>query len=208
MNQYQETKRLLDHSNFYYIITADMNGNYSYVNSKYKKAFGGIHGEIIGQPYHITIHPDDLNICKTVSKLCFENPEQTFPATLRKHDGKGDYIVTQWEYKAMFNDENQPEGIFCLGFDITEFQNNSNKLQSALHSVDQKEIILREIAYNQSHIIRKPVANILGLGLVLENMDIEPNLKSLFNMIIESAQELDQAIKTIVDKANEDNEEL
>ncbi|MEO8794097.1 MAG: PAS domain-containing protein [Daejeonella sp.] len=207
MSQYPETKQLLDHSNFYYIITADMNGNYSYVNNKYKKAFEGIHGEIVGQPHHITIHPDDLSICESVAKLCFENPEKTFPATIRKYDGKGGYIVTQWEYKAMFNKEMQPEGIFCLGFDITEFQNNSSKLESALQSVDEKELILREIAYNQSHIIRKPVANILGLGLVLENMEIDPNLKSLVKMIIESAHELDQSIKIIVDKANDNNED-
>jgi len=199
---YLETKNMFENSNLFYIITTNMEGNYTYINNRYKKVFGEIHGKVVGQPYHITMHPDDSSICESVSKKCFEYPNRVFPATIRKHDGKGGYVFTQWEYKAILNDDQEPAGIFCFGYDITKFQNTSNQLSDALQTLDRQEDILTDIAYNQSHIIRKPVANILGLGLVLENMDMDPSLKSLINMLVESTHELDLAIKDIVDKAN------
>lgn len=199
---YLEVKKLFDKSNLFYIITTNMEGKYSYINSRYRTVFGGIHGEIVGQPYHITMHPNDTLICQSVSEQCFAHPDQVFPATIRKYDGRGGYIITQWEYKAIISDQNKPEGIFCFGYDITAFENTSKQLDHALHALDRQEEVLTDIAYNQSHIIRKPVANILGLGLVLDHMSVEPNVKNLVNLLIESAHELDVAIKNIVDKAN------
>ncbi|WP_026899253.1 PAS domain-containing protein [Daejeonella oryzae] len=202
MNHLTETRQLLENSTLYYIICSNMEGKYSYINNKYKRAFGNIHGEIIGQPYYTTIHPDDTEICHRVSAQCFEFPEKVFPATIRKHDGKGGFVFTQWEYKAMINEQGEPEGIFCLGYDITEFRNNSMVLSESLKTLDEKEVILRDIAFNQSHIIRKPVANILGLGLILQHMEMDPNLRNVISLMLQSAEELDVAIKTIVDKAN------
>ncbi len=203
-NFFLETKNLLEHSNLFYIITANMSGRYSYVNTKYKKVFENDFGELVGQPYAITMHPDDTAICKSVAEKCFRNPEKVFPATIRKHDGKGGYIFTQWEYKAMFKDNGEPEGIFCLGYDITEFQNKNKQLLNALETVDHQQFILKSIAYHQSHNIRRPLANILGLGLVLEHMEIDPNVKNVINLVIQSANELDDAIKQVIDDSTID----
>jgi hypothetical protein len=202
MTHFSETKKLLENSSLFYIICVNMEGKYSYLNNRYKLAFASIHGDILGQPYKITMHPDDTDVCKSVSAKCFQYPDKVFPATIRKHDGKGGYVVTQWEYKAKFNELGEPEGIFCLGYDITEFQNNARLLLSSQETLDHQDGILKEIAFCQSHIVRKPVANILGLGLVLEHMEMEPNLKSVVRLIIESAKELDLAIKSIVDTTN------
>ncbi len=201
MNSFNETKNLFNNSNFFYIITTNMEGKYTYVNNRYKRVFESIHGKIVDQPYHVTIHPDDTEICVKVSAQCFEYPDKVFPATIRKHDGKGGFLVTQWEYKAILDDEGLPAGIFCMGYDITEFQNTSNQLETALQTVGEKESILTRIAYHQSHIIRKPVANILGLGLVLESTPMDNNLQSLISLIVDSARELDVAIKDIADQS-------
>ncbi|MDX5437266.1 MAG: PAS domain-containing protein, partial [Pontibacter sp.] len=121
MTSFQETKELLEHSTFYYIVCTNMEGRYTYVNNCYSSAFEHLHGPMLGQPYETTMHPEDTKVCGAVAAKCFANPSQTFPATIRKHDGNGGYIITQWEYKAMFDEEGRPEGIFCLGHDITAF---------------------------------------------------------------------------------------
>lgn len=41
-------------------------------------------------------------------------------ATLRKHDGKDSFVTTQWEMQAIFNEHQEPYGVFCLGYNITE----------------------------------------------------------------------------------------
>ncbi|UPT71227.1 MAG: PAS domain-containing protein [Flavobacterium sp. JAD_PAG50586_2] len=112
MKHFEETKNLLNNSVLFYIIATGMDGNYSYVNENYSKKFIHINSDFVGQPYYITMHPDDGNTCIEVSAKCFGNPGRLFPATIRKHDGRGGYVYTQWEYKAMFDDQNNPAGLF------------------------------------------------------------------------------------------------
>ena len=200
MNNFTETINLLEHSNFYYVIIAGMDSNYSYVNSHYASAFGHIAKEMVGKPYSITMHPDDTNVCGEVAALCFQNPDRSFPATIRKHDGKGGYIITQWEYRAMFDEQNQPAGVFCMGYDITEHVITNKKLEVANTEIEEKNIVLEQIGWEQSHIIRRPAANIIGLVDILNKMDLDQNTSNICEMLTDSAKQLDEAIISIVRK--------
>lgn len=194
MHSFEETKQLLNNSSIYYLISVDMNSHYAYLNNRYKNVFNEIHGDLVGQHYSKTMHPEDLETCAKVSEQCFQHPDQTFPAIIRKHDGKGGYVFTQWEYKAMFDANNQPAGIFCLGNDITEFMNTSISLKETRKSLKVAQVTLEEIAYIQSHVVRKPIANILGLALLLENMEVDDTVKSIIELINLSTKELDEVI--------------
>lgn len=207
---FAETIHLLDNSSFYYVITTNMEGVYSYVNKNYLNTFADIHGQIVGQPYYITMHPEDTKVCEEVAAKCLKHPTALFPATIRKHDGKGGYIITQWEYQAMFNDDGSPEGIFCLGYDITTFMKERSELQTSQSDLEEtKEILerkkqaLKEVMFDQSHVIRRPVANIIGLIHILQKMEVDQNLKNIVDMLLISTNELDDVIKRIVTKAYE-----
>jgi hypothetical protein len=191
MPDFEETKKLLDDSTMYYLIGVGMDSNYSYVNKRYQKAFNNVHGNLIGQHYSVTIHADDLEVCKSVSELAFNHP------VIRKHDGKGGYVVTKWEYKAVFDDHNVPAGMFCIGHDITELTQNTTELKDTKESLTRTRYSLAQINYIQSHVVRKPIANILGLSVLIETMEVEPELKKMVNMISESAKELDQLIRNM-----------
>ncbi|MDQ7949584.1 MAG: hypothetical protein REI93_12105, partial [Pedobacter sp.] len=93
----------------------------------------------------------------------------------------GGYIATQWDYKAMFDDNNQPAGIFCIGYDITEFMKTTAALS-------QMEFI-------QSHIIRKPIANLLGLIELLKTVKVSPESEQIVQMIDQASIELDNYFK-------------
>lgn len=200
MNTFEETKKLLEHSSFYYIICTNMEGKYSYINQHYSNVFSQIHGEIIGQPYQVTMHPDDVEVCHEVAAKCFTYPDKVFPATIRKHDGKGGFVITQWEYKALIDDENKPAGIFCLGYDVTEYKVKSGMLDNANDEIERKNTILRQIAFNQSHLIRSPLSNILGIVSILEKMEFDQNTKNLVSMLSGSSNNLDNVIREIVGK--------
>lgn len=65
--------------------------------------------------------------------------------------------------------------------------------------------LLKEIAWQQSHRVRSPVANILGLiSLIDENKPDHPENKELLTYIKSEAIVLDQIIKNIVNKTKED----
>jgi len=69
-----------------------------------------------------------------------------------------------------------------------------------IDDVKRKEERLKEIAWHQSHKVRKPLSNILGIVNLLR--DEKNNLKDpdLINMLEESAKELDTVIKETIAK--------
>jgi PAS domain S-box-containing protein len=196
MEQFQEIIKLLENSKIYYIVTTGLDDNYKYVNTNYSESFSYINNQMVGQPYYITMHPDDRNVCIETSVKCFEYPNKSFPAILRKHDGKGGYIVTLWEFWAIFDDNNQPSGIFCLGHNITEFETAKAELK-------EKSIVLEQISWDQSHILRRPVANILGLVNILLLMELDQNMVNICTMLADSANQLDTELQAIVNKRNQ-----
>lgn len=199
---FTQTKELLHNSAYFYVISVNMEGRYSYVNAHYDSVFSKLHGSIINKPYEITMHPDDINICKEVAVKCFAHPNEVFPATIRKHDGKGGYIITQWEYRAMFDKHDNPSGVFCIGYDITQFVLQQNDLSTAKSVIEKKDIALKEIAFIQSHLVRMPLTNILALTDIISKANVDNDIKNVVEMLNESARQLDNRIKSIVDTAN------
>ena len=199
---FSETKELLHNSGYFYVIMVNMEGRYSYVNVHYDSVFSKLHGSILNKPYEITMHPDDTNICKEVSRKCFAHPNEAFPATIRKHDGKGGYIITQWEYRAMFDEQNNPAGVLCIGYDITQFVVQQNDLSNARSTIEKREIALKEIAFIQSHLVRMPLTNILALTDILLKSNVDNDIKNVVLMLNESATQLDNRIRSIVETAN------
>jgi sigma-B regulation protein RsbU (phosphoserine phosphatase) len=67
----------------------------------------------------------------------------------------------------------------------------------------RKTKALLDIAFNQAHLIRAPLANILGLvDLFDENDDIE-NIKHVTKAIKESAIKLDRVVKSLIEKSSQ-----
>ncbi len=203
MENFEETKRLLEHSVLFYIITTGMDGNYTYVNHNYARQFAYISGSFVGQPYHITMHPEDKNTCIAVSVRCFQHPHRMFPATIRKHDGKGGYVYTQWEYRAMLATDGSPAGIFCLGYNITKYVAEGMELDSATAALAKNAAAFERIVFQQSHLIRAPLSNIMGLTNILDLTSMEGEAASICAMLSESAHQLDGVIREIIDTAYE-----
>ncbi|WP_222536978.1 PAS domain-containing protein [Pedobacter polysacchareus] len=183
IQHFQAIKELLGDSRTYYLIAVDMDSKYSYLNMHYTEVFNPIHADLVGKHYAITVHEDDQQICQVVSEKAFMYRESAFPATLRKHDGNGGFIITKWEYKAMFNDHDLPIGIFCVGHDITEFMQVSGKLQ--------------EIKISHSHSIRRYVANLLGLGKLIQEATDLKDVQDTAKMIVQSATDLDKVVREV-----------
>ncbi|WP_428330147.1 hypothetical protein [Mucilaginibacter sp.] len=202
MDRHQQINDFLVNSSFFYTIAIGMDSKYAYVSNNYNKNFDQSNGSLLGKDFSITLHPDDIAICAEVGMKCFEQPGTLLPATLRKHDGKGGFVITQWEMKAYFDSEGQPEGIFCIGYNITEYVDTRSRLDNAKSEIAVKNDQLSEIGFIQSHVIRKPLANIMGLTNVLESMELTINNRHVIEMMISSAKELDGVIREISDKVD------
>lgn len=67
----------------------------------------------------------------------------------------------------------------------------------------QKVNALEDVAFYQSHLVRAPLANILGVISLFDKSRLDKDSLFLMSMLEDSTQQLDEAIRKIVDRANE-----
>jgi PAS domain S-box-containing protein len=85
-------------------------------------------------------------------------------------------------------------GIAVLITDITAIKRASNRIEN-------QNKMLKEIAFLQSHRVRRPLANILGLINLFNQNDMnDPFNKTILDKMLFSTHELDEIIHSIVDK--------
>ncbi|MBR9860544.1 PAS domain S-box protein [bacterium] len=70
--------------------------------------------------------------------------------------------------------------------------------------IDLQNKKLKDIAWTQAHVVRAPLANIMGLVDLLQGSEDAEENKKFIGMIGESAHKLDQAIKDVVMLSTED----
>lgn len=64
---------------------------------------------------------------------------------------------------------------------------------------------LAEIARIQSHELRKPLANIMGLSSIMQNQDTLPKAKELMEKMLQSTKQLDEVVRKIVNNSQADS---
>lgn len=197
MKHYSQVNQLLKDSTFFYTIAIGMDSKYSYVSKNYDRNFEFSNGTLLGRHFSVTLHPEDITICEQVGMQCFSDPGRLFSATLRKHNGSGGFVTTQWEMQALFDEQGQPEGIFCIGYNITEFIDTQSRLASANNQ-------LNDIGFMQSHLVRKPLANIMALADLIQQDLSNQRLNDLCKMLNTSTAELDQVIRNISNMTEEE----
>lgn len=102
---------------------------------------------------------------------------------LKQHDHS--MIWTAWEID--FSDGEYQ----LLGFDLFKIESpDSVKLR-------KQAKLLREIAWIQSHLVRRPVANILGLVPLVKKNALTDEDKRIVEMLDQATKEFDEIIKRI-----------
>ena len=104
-------------------------------------------------------------------------------------------LIYSFSLYPIINANNEVEGVACYARDITETEAYRNALEMQNNE-------LRDIAWMQSHIVRAPVARILGLvELIVDEKLIENHsLNSYLQSINSSAMELDNIVEKITKK--------
>lgn len=146
------------------------------------------------------LHPEDAEMMNKIIGDLLSLKKEINGAVYRilKPDGKIRYI----ESHAIIKKSESGRILSLIGTnrDITEDVLVQEKIK-------MQNKALRDIAFIQSHEVRKPLANILGMIEILQH---EGTLKGLeiFDHLVESAKELDQQIRVIVAKTNTIDDEL
>lgn len=203
----EERKRFESLSNIIpeIIWTALANGNINFMNERFFEYFKYANISSKRSALIHLFHPRDW---KKIFKLWIEavkNAEK-FEAEvlLKKHSGGFEwFLIRAVPYKDS-NDHIEMWFGSCTNVHKHIMQqklaveNLNNSLSEASGLISMKEKTLEEIAYSQSHLVRRPLANILGLVDMLETTEEPSGNDAIVAMLKQSAAELDQMVKNIV----------
>lgn len=149
------------------------------------------------QPYKIwkkSMHPDDLDMMKQIIADLVEGKKDIDSAVYRITMPNG--RVRHIESHAIVKKSASGKVLRLIGTN----RNISDDI-AVQEKLKTQNKVLRDIAFIQSHEVRRPLANILGVIEVLNNSNSVHN-KEIFDHLIESANELDMQIRSIVKKTN------
>ncbi len=168
----------------FYLIAIDMQGNYTYVNNAFSERFGFITNNFVGKTCMEDVHPEDAPEVYRVVEDCLKAPGQFRSIIIRKPVKGGAYATTDWDFVALKNDEGVLEGVMCIGYEVSEL----------LDQIELKNRTIERLQFIQSHEVRKPVANILGLVDIIDTTNLDANTKFAIQRIGESAEQLDEIL--------------
>jgi signal transduction histidine kinase len=110
-------------------------------------------------------------------------------------------VSTQWEFKAIVDDDGKPAELLCIGHDITSLIMRQQELQALVDVTADQNKKLLNFTYIISHNIRSHVANIIGIIDLNENGS--PAEKELgWNMMKKSITGLDATIHNLNEVIN------
>ena len=149
------------------------------------------------------IHPEDReSVLQSIYGALERLDQSNWIAEYRyqRHDGTFADVIDRG---IVIRDENR-NAIRMVGAmnDITERKNFEISRSNYLKKIELQNEKLRNIAWTQSHIVRAPLARMLGIMNIIEDNDksLEDH-KIWLKHLRESADELDEIIKDMVDEA-------
>ncbi len=154
--------------------------------------------ELSKNMFEAIVHPEDLEISrKTIEQLKSSEVGEVIESTLRVKNGKGEYLHL-FIREIVFERDSQdtPLKFSSIVQDITHIVRLEKELAEKVESI-------QKISFKNSHDLRAPVANIIGLVDLLK----EENFKTAYNEKIfrhleETVKKLDEVIHEINEIAN------
>ncbi len=193
LSTFQYVVDLLKSSRTYYLVLVDPKGDYAYINDYFLDKYAGFYKDKARRPASAALHPDDHDLAYQTSMQCLAHPHESFQVTLRKLNGKGGYIITQWDFKANLLSDGSVDGFIGIGYDITDFESRQDHIKFLTST-------LRDVAYKQSHLLRRPLANIIGLVDILDASQMDDTSKFIIHMLRQSCAELNQEFNSFLIK--------
>jgi PAS domain S-box-containing protein len=176
------------------IFTIDAEGLFTYISPNVEKIFGFKPDEVLHTNVMDYVHPDEVLQTQAKYDAGMINSTEPFRLTLRIRHKDGHYKYLEADGSMQLSKVDGIYGII-VARDIDE------KQKSKLQILDQNAR-LKDIAFVQSHILRKPMVNILGI-LNQDGLDEgeSEESKKLHKLLKEQVVLMDGIVKRIVDKS-------
>ncbi|MES2376018.1 MAG: PAS domain S-box protein [Bacteroidota bacterium] len=144
------------------------------------------------------IHPDDAGLITDTIQVHIREKKSRWKGEYRFKCADGSYKHVLDRGFLNYDTAGNPMGMIGSLQDISERINY-------IHEIEEHNRKLQEISWMQSHVVRAPLARILGLINILSEDNEQQINKEALAFLAESAGELDDVIKNIISKSCENN---
>jgi len=178
------------------VLIISENGTISWVNQAFIDFTGYQPEQVIGtKQVEILSGPKtDPNIVKqirhSIQKKLFFSEEISY------YKSSGELYCTQFSISPIYDENGNFKYFMSVENIITERKEKEEKILI-------QHAVLQEIAWSNSHELRKPVCSILGLIGVLKSTDNEEERKQCLDLLEKSSNELDEMLKEINEKIHQ-----
>lgn len=167
----------------------DFEGNYVMITAALKSV---LDPRYVGKNAFELVHPDDKEqLRRDFEKLKHTRRVKSAPYRFRVNENEYFWLET---VGTNLMDDPAIQGIVINSHDVTDTVNH-------IKEIEHRNELLEEIAWVQSHLVRAPLARILGIIEILKNS--KKDLEELLPHLENSAVELDQVIMDITQKSRE-----
>lgn len=142
-------------------------------------------------------HEDRRKVLVELHKTLLDPSKQNFNAEFRFFKANGE--IAYMQHRGIFMRDENGKATRALGamIDLTETLEKMKKIEN-------QNKALKDISWTQSHIVRAPLANLMGLvSLMKSDIKTEVPDKVLVEYISDSAEKLDTIIRDIVNKTQQ-----
>lgn len=151
--------------------------------------------------WYSNVHPEDVKRISNNVQASIKNKKKRWRGEYRFRCENGNYKYVLDRSFVIYNNEDEPVKMIGAMQDITEPVKYIKKIEA-------QNLKLKEIAWTQSHMVRAPLARIMGLiGILKDHPNQKENLSELLEYILTSASELDEVITSIVNQAADSKQE-
>lgn len=146
--------------------------------------------------WHDKVHPEDREHVLTMVTQLYKQGQNQLQLEYRFRCADGSYKNILDRSYLVKDDEGNAQRLIGSMQDITELRNY-------IQTIEKHNNHLKDIAWTQSHVVRAPLARIMGLIDLLQNDKNIEDVELILNNILSSAKELDQIIRKIGSKTVE-----
>ncbi len=168
-----------------------------YVNEAFTKMTGYVSGEVIGKTPGIFFNTkaDEAEI-QRLNKAFIEKDSAQVEMISNKKNGEEFWL--NFSVSPVADDKGMVSHWVFIERDVTEQRQHTR-------AIEDQNAQLKEIAWTQSHVVRAPLAKLIGFLNMIENQPGSESNKELLQYVLAAGKELDEIIRDIVKKTEKIN---
>jgi PAS domain S-box-containing protein len=176
------------------IFDWDVQHNVLYWGEGFRENFGHTPGESLQySDWTSKIHPDEKESILSAHDLCRQNKGKKLDTKYRFRCADGTYKVVLQKCSLIYDDNENLLRILGSLQNITDTVNH-------IKAIEAQNTLLNEISWTQSHIVRAPIARLIGLLTLINTEELGSANHEVFTHLQLSAAELDQVTTEIIKK--------